>query len=171
MLIRCATPHDAYALTEIYRPIVEQTTVSLELDAPNEAEMRARIVDIARRYPWLVAADGGRVFGYAYASPHRTRAAYARSVDVSVYIADAARGKGIGRALYGALFTELAQTPAFHRAFAGIALPNEPSIALHRSFDFEPVGIYREVGHKFGRWIDVAWWQRSLEGLPCRSAR
>jgi L-amino acid N-acyltransferase YncA len=162
MLIRCATPHDARALEEIYRPIVEHTTVSFELDAPNEAEMRARIVEIAGRYPWLVAVDGGRVLGYAYASPHRTRAAYARSVDVSVYVAGAARRKGIGRALYGSLFTELVQTGAFHRAFAGIALPNEPSIALHRSFDFEPVGIYREVGHKFGRWIDVAWWQRRL---------
>jgi L-amino acid N-acyltransferase YncA len=162
MLIRCATPYDARALAEIYRPIVEHTTASFELDAPNEAEMRARIVEIGRRYPWLAAVDGGRVLGYAYASPHRTRAAYARSVDVSVYVADAARGEGIGRALYGALFTELAQAGAFHRAFAGIALPNEPSIALHRGFDFEPVGIYREVGQKFGRWIDVAWWQRGL---------
>ncbi|MFY9718674.1 MAG: arsinothricin resistance N-acetyltransferase ArsN1 family B [Candidatus Cybelea sp.] len=161
MLIRSATPNDAHALAEIYRPIVEHTTISFELEAPNEAEMRARIVQIAPPYPWLVAVDGGRVSGYAYASRHRARAAYASSVDVSVYVDDVARGKGIGRALYGALFTELAQTGAFHRAFAGIALPNDSSVAFHKSFDFELVGIYREVGFKFGRWIDVAWWQRS----------
>jgi L-amino acid N-acyltransferase YncA len=162
MHIRHVTPDDAAALAEIYRPIVENTTISFELEPPTAAEMRSRIGKLTPRYPWLVAENGSRVTGYAYASPHRTRAAYARSVDVSVYVADTARGKGVGRGLYGALFTQLARTSAFHRAFAGIALPNEPSIALHRSFDFELVGVYREVGHKFGRWIDVAWWQRAL---------
>ncbi len=162
MQIRAATPDDAAALAEIYRPIVEQTAISFELEAPSAAEMRSRIVGLAPQYPWLVAADRERVVGYAYASPHRKRAAYASSVDVSAYVADAARGKGAGRALYSALFTELARAGAFHRAFAGIALPNDASVALHKRFEFELVGVYREVGQKFGRWIDVAWWQRSI---------
>jgi L-amino acid N-acyltransferase YncA len=161
--IRPATLDDAATLAEIYRPIVERTTISFELEPPSATEMRSRISKLPARYPWLVAENASSVMGYAYASPHRTRAAYARSVDVSVYVADAARQKGVGRALYAALFTQLAQTSAFHRAFAGIALPNDASVALHRSFAFELVGVYREVGYKFGRWVDVAWWQRPIE--------
>ena len=95
-----------------------------------------------RRYPWLVAP---------------------RIDDVSAYVDEAARQHGIGRALYTELFARLAQAGTFHRAFAGIALPNDASIAFHQRFGFEPVGIYREVGYKFGRWIDVSWWQRGIE--------
>jgi len=162
MRIRPVTPDDAPALAEIYRPIVASTTISFELEPPSAAEMRLRVEEIAARYPWLVAVDRAQVVGYAYASPHRERAAYATSVDVSVYVAEAARRNGVGEALYAALFTALGQAGSFHRAFAGIALPNEPSIALHRKLGFEPVGIYREVGKKFGRWIDVSWWQRGI---------
>jgi L-amino acid N-acyltransferase YncA len=162
MDIRPATLEDAGALAEIYRPIVEHTTISFELEPPSAAEMRSRMAELLPRYPWLVAENATGVTGYAYASPHRRRAAYAPSVDVSVYVADEARGKGVGRALYAGLFTELAQAGAFHRAFAGIALPNDASVGLHKAFGFELVGVYREVGYKFGRWIDVAWWQRPL---------
>jgi len=101
------------------------------------------------------------VKGYAYACRHRERAAYRYSVDVSVYVAQDARNAGIASALYETLFAQLAQR-GFHRAFAGIALPNQASIALHRRFGFEPVGIYKEVGRKFDRWLDVSWWQKAL---------
>jgi L-amino acid N-acyltransferase YncA len=164
VLIRDASPDDAATIAAIYRPIVERTTISFELDAPDEGEMGSRIVEITRRYPWLVAIDDGkRITGYAYASPHRKRAAYASSVDVSAYVDEAARQHGIGRALYTELFARLAQDGTFHRAFAGIALPNDASIAFHQRLGFEPVGIYREVGYKFGRWLDVSWWQRRIE--------
>ena len=98
--------------------------------------------------------------GYAYASPHRERAAYASSCDVAVYVDPAFARRGVGRALYAALIEQLA--PRFHAAFAGIALPNEASIALHQAMGFTPVGIYREVGWKMGAWRDVGWWQRRL---------
>ena len=140
VLIRDASPDDAATVAAIYRPIVERTTISFELDAPDEGEMRLRIVEITRRYPWLVAVD-----------------------DVSAYVDEAARQHSIGRALYTELFARLAQAGTFHRAFAGIALPNDASIAFHQRFGFEPVGIYREVGYKFGRWIDVSWWQPGIE--------
>lgn len=163
MLIRDASPDDAAAVAAIYRPIVERTATSFELDAPDEAEMRSRMNAITRPYPWLVAIDDGkRITGYSYASPHRARPAYASSVDVSVYVDEAARQHGIGRALYTELFTRLAHAGTFHRAFAGIALPNDASLAFHQRFGFEPVGIYREAGYKFGRWIDVSWWQRGV---------
>jgi len=171
MLIRPVTPDDAPALAEIYRPIVASTIISFEVEPPSAAEMRLRVVEISARYPWLVAVERAQVVGYSYASSHRERAAYATSVDVSVYVAEAARRNGIGQALYAALFTALGRAATFHRAFAGIALPNEPSIALHRKLDFELVGVYREVGKKFGRWIDVSWWQRAIcPPRPRRSA-
>lgn len=160
-VIRPVRGADAHDIAQIYRPIVETTTISFEDVAPDEPEMARRIADAGAAYPWLVAEREGRVHGYAYASRHRVRAAYRYSVDVSVYVAADARRNGIASRLYAELFAQLTQR-GYHRAFAGVALPNDASIALHRRFGFEPVGVYKEVGWKFGRWLDVAWWQKAL---------
>jgi phosphinothricin acetyltransferase len=161
-VIRPVELSDAAAIAAIYRPIVDSTIISFEEDAPGTEEMSRRIAAItAASYPWLAAEKDGQVKGYAYACRHRERAAYRYSVDVSVYVAQDARNAGIASALYETLFAQLAQR-GFHRAFAGIALPNQASIALHRRFGFEPVGIYKEVGRKFDRWLDVSWWQKAL---------
>lgn len=160
-VIRPVEPSDAAEIAAIYRPIVEDSTISFEERAPDEREMARRIAQVTQAYPWLVAEQDGRLAGYAYASRHRERACYRYSVDVSVYVAHDARKAGIARALYETLFTQLAQL-GFHRAFAGIALPNDASLALHRACGFEPVGVYKEVGWKFGRWVDVAWFARAL---------
>ncbi|EJU12018.1 N-acetyltransferase GCN5 [Sphingomonas sp. LH128] len=160
-LIRAATTADAPAIQAIYAPVVERTAISFEETPPSVAEMAARITATMQDYPYLVAELDGEVAGYAYASQHRTRAAYRTSVDVTVYIAEWARRRGVGRALYGKLLPALAKR-GFHAAFAGIALPNEGSIALHESMGFTPLGIYHEVGRKFGNWHDVSWWQRLL---------
>jgi phosphinothricin acetyltransferase len=159
--IRTVRPDDAYGIAEIYRPIVETTTISFEEVAPGEREIAQRIAHVTQAYPWLVAECDGRLAGYAYASRHRDRAAYRYSVDVSVYVAAGARRSGIASKLYAGLFADLTRL-GFHRAFAGVALPNDASIALHERFGFEPVGVYKEVGWKFGRWLDVAWWQKAL---------
>lgn len=159
--IRDAAQSDAPAVAEIYRPVVESTTISFEETAPGADEIARRIGETTRTHPWLVAESGEGVLGYAYGSRHRERWAYRYSVDVSVYVGQTARRGGIGAALYEALFARLRDL-GFHRAFAGIALPNEASIALHRRCGFEPVGIYKEVGRKFDRWLDVAWWQKPL---------
>ena len=113
------------------------------------------------RYPYLVADREGTVLGYAYASEHRSRAAYRISVDVTCYVAGTARRAGVGRALYGALIGSLAQA-GFHSAHAGITLPNEASVGLHEAMGFCKVGVYREVGYKLGAYHDVGWWQRML---------
>jgi L-amino acid N-acyltransferase YncA len=123
--------------------------------------MARRIGDYGASHAWLVAEIGGVVAGYAYGSPHRTRAAYASSCDVAVYVDPAHARQGLGRALYSELLPRLA-SKGFHAAFAGIALPNDASIALHEAMGFTPVGIYREVGWKLGGWRDVGWWQRLL---------
>src|SRR5262249_44531127 len=116
-------------------------------------------------YPWLIFEDDGRVLGYAYASAHRTRRAYDWSVDVSVYVASEARGRRIGRRVYSALF-ELLAAQGFVAAFAGIALPNTASVALHEAMGFERLGVYRNAGYKLGAWRDVGWWQRAIVDPP-----
>jgi phosphinothricin acetyltransferase len=152
---------DASACAEIYAPYVLETVISFEDDPPDVAEMRHRIEEVSARYPWLVAEEDGRVVGYAYADPHRDRAAYRWAVDVAIYIDPAFHGRGIGRALYETLF-ELLTEQGYRTAVAGIALPNPASIAIHEKLGFEPVGVYRSIGWKLGAWHDVAWYQRPL---------
>lgn len=159
--IRPARAEDASACAAIYRPHVTQSWVSFELEAPDDTEMATRIAHYGASHAWLVAEREGAVIGYAYASPHRTRAAYASSCDVAIYVRPGAARSGAGRALYGALLAVL-KDKGLHAAFAGVALPNPASEALHRACGFTLVGVYREVGWKLGGWRDVAKWQRLL---------
>ena len=139
---------------------MQGTWISFELDPPDEAEMARRIALYGESHGWLVAEVGGVLAGYAYASPHRERAAYASSCDVAIYVDPAFARRGLGRALYAALLGQLAGK--YHAAYAGIALPNDASVGLHEAMGFTPVGMYREVGWKLGGWRDVGWWQRLL---------
>ena len=131
------------------------------MEPPSQDEMAGRIARYGQSHLWLVAEVGGEIAGYAYGSPHMERAAYAPSCNVGIYLAPAQCGLGIGRGLYAALLPGL-RDRGFHAAFAGISLPNPASIALHERFGFALAGIYREVGWKQERWIDVGWWQRLL---------
>jgi len=159
--IRRSTVADAEALAAIYDPIVADTFISFEESPPGPDEMRRRIVSAGDTYPWLVFTNAGHVSGYAYASPHRSRAAYQWAVDVSVYIAPEARRQGVARQLYVELFHTLA-AQGYCAAFAGVALPNEPSCRLHMSVGFSAVGVYHAVGFKFSAWHDVMWFERRL---------
>jgi phosphinothricin acetyltransferase len=159
--LRLATPTDAAAVAEIYRPAVVDRATSFELDPPDAAAMSRRIMDCLDRLPWLVADEAGCVLGYAYASPHRVRPAYQWSVDVSAYVHADAQRRGVGRALYTALF-RLLVLQGYVNAYAGVTQPNEASVGFHRSMGFTPVGVYRGVGYKLGNWHDVAWFERAL---------
>ncbi len=159
--IRLATAGDAAQIAAIYAPVVERTHISFEERAPSADEMRVRMRSTGGKYPWLVAIDGERVVGYAYAGVHRPRESYRWSVETTVYLDEEARGRGIGKALYLQLLS-LLRAQRFHSAFAGIALPNDASIALHRSVGFTHVGTYREIGYKHGAWRDTSWWQLQL---------
>jgi L-amino acid N-acyltransferase YncA len=163
-MIRLATPNDAPGVQAIYAPVVRDTAISFEWEPPSVDDMQQRIVEVVERMPWLVCEHRGEILGYAYASPHRVRAAYQWSVDVSVYIHAQARRSGIGRGLYRSLFA-LLTLQGFYHAYAGITLPNPASVGLHESLGFQPVGIYRAVGYKLGAWHDVGWWQRILQEL------
>lgn len=164
-LIRLAAEADAGALLAIYAPLVRDTAISFELEPPSLDDMRQRVRRTIETFPWLVFDREGEVRGYAYATSHRTRAAYRWSVDVSVYVHEAARRGGVARSLYRSLFALLA-LQGFCNAYAGIALPNPASVGFHESMGFEPVGIYRAVGYKLGRWHDVGWWFRELRERP-----
>jgi L-amino acid N-acyltransferase YncA len=158
--VRPATDADAAAIAAVYRPYVTDSAISFEAEPPDAGEMVRRMA--ARPgLPWLVAERDGEVAGYAYASAHRERAAYRWAADVSVYLADTECGRGTGRALYEHLLALLREL-GYVAAYAGIALPNPASVGLHESMGFGLVGIYRQVGYKFGRWHDVGWWQLAL---------
>jgi L-amino acid N-acyltransferase YncA len=160
--IRLATPLDSEAIAAIYRPVVEATAISFEIVPPDREEMARRITETLVSYPWLVCELGGQVAGYAYATQHRVRAAYQWSVDTSVYVDEKYRRSGVGRGLYASLFGILA-AQGFFNAFAGIALPNTGSVALHESVGFKAIGVYGRVGYKLGAWHDVGWWQLLLQ--------
>lgn len=145
----------------IYAPIVRETTISFELEPPSETEFQQRIKSYQQQMPWLVCEINGEVAGYAYASPHRTRAAYQWSVESSVYVGKNHRRKGIAKALYTSLF-KLLQLQGFYNVVAAIALPNQPSVAVHEAVGFLPVGVFHRVGFKFGKWRDIGYWQLSL---------
>lgn len=161
MLIRHATPEDAAGCHEVYVPYADGTAVSFEDRAPSLGELRRRIERIGRTHAFLVAEDAGRIAGFAYAGEHRTRAAYRWATEVSVYLGDGYRGRGLGRALYEPLFALLEQQ-GYRMLLAGISLPNPASVGLHTSLGFEQVGVYRRIGWKAGAWRDVIWLLRQL---------
>ncbi|MDA1265061.1 MAG: GNAT family N-acetyltransferase [Planctomycetota bacterium] len=167
--IRLATPEDADAVLAIYTPVVENTWVSFEFEAPARAELAQRIASTLARAPWIVAEEEGVCLGYAYAVPFRARPAYCWSLEVSVYVHHDHHRRGVARALYEALFA-LLRRQGFQRLIAGIALPNEASVTLHESFGFRPVGTFDRVGHKLGDWRAVGFWDLALCDLDAQPA-
>ena len=164
-MIRHADPAaDAAACAAIYAPNVTAGVASFEEEPPDAAEMRRRIEETSERYPWLVAERDGAVAGYAYGTVHRTRRAYRWVVEVTAYVDARHHGTGVGKQLYQALLPLLARQ-RLQVAVAGITLPNNASVALHEAVGFQPVGIYRDFGFKFGAWHDVGWWQTRLAPL------
>jgi phosphinothricin acetyltransferase len=159
--LRVASVEDAEPISAIYAPIVRDTAISFETEPPSAGAMAERIEITQQRYPWLVALTDEQILGYAYASEHRQRAAYRWSVDVTAYVAESARGQGVGRSLYNGLILMLS-AQGFRSAFAGIALPNDASIGLHEAVGFEALGVYKDVGYKLGTWRDVGWWRLAL---------
>ena len=161
--IRPVTPHDAAAICAIYNPYIVDSCISFEETALGTGEMALRIARQQEHgLPWLVAELDGAISGYAYASPWRVRAAYRHAVESSVYLPPVATGRGIGRQLYQALVAEL-RARGLHTVIAGVAQPNAASDALHRSLGFKQVACFEQVGRKFGRWLDVAYWQLQLD--------
>lgn len=163
--VRPGIEADLSALTAIYNHYVRETAITFDTAVFTPEERRPWLLSHREDGPHrlMVATDAetGRILGYATSSPHRPKPAYGTSVETSVYVAPGAGRRGIGTLLYDALFKALA-TEDVHRAYAGIAQPNAASAGLHARFGFRYVGTFREVGRKFGRYWDVAWYEKPL---------
>lgn len=167
VLVRLAGATDAAAVAAIYRPYVEGTNFTFEETPPGAAEIAARMTNPL--HSWLIAEESGEVIGYASTSPMRNRNAYRWSVETGIYLAPKAQGRGVGRQLLTAHLA-LLERQGFVTAIAGIALPNDASVALHEKLGFTLSGIERGVGFKLGRWIDVGRWQCDLAPRTAKPA-
>jgi phosphinothricin acetyltransferase len=163
VVVRPGRADDLPALTALYNHYVATSHVTFDDEPFTVDQRRAWFDHYAESGPHrlLVAVGGEDVAGYATSSPFRPKPGYRTSVEATVYVAEGAAGRGVGSTLYTALFAAI-EGQGLHRAYAGIALPNEASLALHRRFGFTDVGVFREVGTKFGRYWDVLWLERPL---------
>jgi L-amino acid N-acyltransferase YncA len=165
-ILRHADPaRDAAACLAIYAPYVSDAATSFEDVPPSEPEFAERIERTARAYPWIVLEHDGRVAGFAYATEHRSRTAYRWAADCAIYVDPETQGRGAGRRLYEALL-DLLRRQGLHVALAGITVPNDASVGLHRAVGFELVGTYAAIGWKAGAWRDVAWFACRLTAAP-----
>lgn len=162
--VRPVTERDAESIARIYNHYILETVITFEEEPVTAGEMESRIREVeSASFPWLVAEDGaGGVAGFAYASKWKGRCAYRYSTEVTVYVDVDAKGRGAGTSLYSTLLPMLRDRD-MHVLLAGIALPNDASVAIHEKFGFEKTAHLREVGFKFGEWIDVGYWQLTFE--------
>jgi phosphinothricin acetyltransferase len=159
MIIRTVKFSDAAQIAAIYNYYIETSSATFETEPVDSAEMEKRIREtLAGNYPFFVAEEIGEVVGYAYGHQFRARVAYRHSIEISVYIKNGCGGKGIATSLYETLFPEIARR-GFHAVIAGISLPNEASVRLHEKFGMAQVAHFKEVGFKFGEWIDTGYWE------------
>lgn len=160
-VIRMATLEDAEAILGIYEEYIKNTTVTFEIEVPTVAAFRERMEKITAQFPWLVCEIDGEIAGYAYASKHGERAAYRWSADLSVYIGEKFHRRGIATAFYKAL-AELLRRQGYFTVYAGVSTPNPKSEAFHTALGFRNLGEFRNVGHKMGQWLGVAWYELPL---------
>jgi len=162
LMIRACQPSDSSQVCVIYNHYVRETVVTFEEEPVADGEMARRISEVTERLPWLVWDQGGAIAGYAYAAPWKPRSAYRFSVEGTVYVSPGFTRRGIGTQLYQALIADL-RGRSVHSILGGIALPNPASIALHEKMGFSKIGEFREIGYKFGRWVDVGYWELVLD--------
>lgn len=163
LTIRIAREEDAPELVAIYKPYVEHTVITFEYDVPGAEEFAGRIRDTLKKYPYLVAVEGGEIAGYAYASPFKSRIAYDWAVETSIYIREGLRGRGIGVRLYSAL-EEALRRMKIQNLNACIAYPNPESVGFHERFGYRTAGHFSKAGFKLGGWHDIVWMEKFLGG-------
>jgi L-amino acid N-acyltransferase YncA len=156
--IRLATPADANGILNIYSPYITDTSYTFETEVPSEEDFGIRIASYLQHWPWLVYEVDNVIAGYAYGASYRERIAYQWSVESSIYIHDDYQQRGIGAALYEALFAIL-KKQGYRNVYAVINLPNDKSVALHEKAGFQYFATYKNVGYKLGEWKNVGWWE------------
>ena len=161
--IRMAEPDDARAILDIYAPYVTDTAITFVSTLPTVDEIRKKMIDIKRHYPYLVCTVDGVVVGFAYANMTRPHEAYRWNAESSIYIAPGFQGRGMATALYTALL-QILKAQGFCNLYAVITLPNEPSVALHKRFGFKELAVHQADGFKMGAWRDVLWMRCHIDG-------
>lgn len=168
IIVRMATPQDAEILLEIYAPYVKNTAITFEYEVPSVEEFAGRIENCLKKYPYLVAGRQGKIIGYAYVSPFKSRAAYDWSVETSIYVAETEKGKGTGRFLYEVLESLLVKQGILN-VNACIAYPStedryltKDSVKFHEALGYELVGRFHACGYKFDRWYDMVWMEKMI---------
>jgi L-amino acid N-acyltransferase YncA len=168
--LRSVRLEDAEQILAIYKPYVESTPITFEVDVPSAQDMRQRIQDITASYPWIVAEQNGEILGYAYGNVFRARPAYVWSAESSVYVKSNSQTKGIGTQLYRKLL-ELLFEQGFFNVIGGITLPNEASVRLHEKMGYRLVGTLPQIGFKLGQWWAVGYWQLELRPAASLSGK
>lgn len=163
--IRMATLEDAGALLAIYKPYVENTVISFEYEVPSEEEFKSRIAHTLEKFPYLVAEKEGKILGYAYVSPFKTRAAYDWAVETTIYLDEASKGLGIGRKLYETLENIVSKQNIIN-VNACIAYANPESIKFHEKLGYKTVAHFTKCGYKLGQWQDMVWMEKILKEHP-----
>lgn len=158
MNIRKVEMADAAQIADIYNYYIVNTHHTFESDPLSAEEVEKRIAGTSENYPYLVAEFDGLIQGYVYAAQFKLRQAYKHSVEVSIYVRNQAKQKGIGSELYEKLLEQLSET-SVHAIMAGISLPNEASVRFHEKLGYKKVAHFKEVGYKLGRWVDVGFWE------------
>ncbi len=161
VIVRAVTEDDASAICAIYNPFVANTAITFEALEVSEFEMQSRIRAITQSKPWLVLETQGYIAGFAYSCSWKQRSAYRKTEETTIYIGNEFQNRGFGKVLYGALLDQLIRQDC-HTVLGCIALPNQASVGLHQYFGFRKVGHFNEVGYKFGRWIDIGYWQKKF---------
>lgn len=161
-MIREATEDDAAPIAAIYNFYIRNSAATFEEEEITESDIVRRMQKVRDLgYPWIVAEDRGRIVGYAYAAKWNERSAYRFSTEVTVYVSNDSTSRGWGTRLYESLFSKLKEMKV-HVVIGGITLPNDASVALHEKLGMTQSAHYKEVGKKFGEWLDVGYWQKIL---------
>ncbi|WP_319372225.1 GNAT family N-acetyltransferase [uncultured Ilyobacter sp.] len=161
MIIRYVEESDAESIAEIYNYYVENTAFTGDETPFSEEHMKNRIRDISKDYPWLVLEENSEILGYIYINQWRFRSSYRHSAELSIYIRDGVRTRGLGSKLFTSLLEKLKEKN-LHAIISAIVLPNDASISLHEKFGFKKVAHFTEVGYKFEKWLDLGYWELIL---------
>lgn len=168
-MIRDAAYRDVPDILEIYTPYILETAYTFEYDVPTLSEFQQRFLSITAQYPWLVWEEDGRILAYAYASPFQPRAAFQWGADLSVYVRPEAQGRGLGKALYGALEERMSHL-GYYILYAAVTSANEDSCRFHQALGYRQTAVFPKTGMKFGRWYDIIWYEKRLrDGIPSHS--
>ena len=161
MNIRDVRVEDAFEIKDIYNYYILNSVATFEESPVSVEEIKSRIQSIIINFPWIVYEVDNQILGYVYANNWKLRAAYKQSVESSVYLKPGELNKGVGSKLYKALIKLLVKKK-IHVIIGGISLPNFASITLHEKFGFKKVAHFKEVGFKFKKWVDVGYWQLTI---------